>query len=219
VSRVKCKLCGIRPARRFCPGVAGDICAVCCGTEREVSIDCPLDCEHLRAARQHEKPLGPPPERMLHSDIPVTEAFLEANQDLCRAVGGLLFAAAIQKPGIIDLDMRDALDAMIRTHRTLDSGLVYETRPANPIAAAVQSHFEKEMAQVKETVFQKTGVHAIRDNDVLRLLVFFSRVEADRNNGRRRGRAFIDSLRYFAPPPQSHDAGAVVEPASGSLIL
>ena len=53
-----------------------------------------------------------------------------------------------------------------------------------------------------------------RDADVFGLLVFLQRVEFDRNNGRRRGRAFVDSLRaFYAGPPAP-------EPApSSSLIL
>lgn len=30
------------------------ICAICCGAEREVSIDCPSDCRYLLEARRYE---------------------------------------------------------------------------------------------------------------------------------------------------------------------
>ena len=50
-----CAICQIRRPRRFCPGVRGDICSLCCGTEREVTVNCPLDCEYLQEARKHEK--------------------------------------------------------------------------------------------------------------------------------------------------------------------
>ena len=52
-----------------------------------------------------------------------------------------------------------------------------------------------------------------RDADVLGLLVFLQRLELDRNNGRRRGRAFLDALREFLP------AGAANPPASSSSSL
>ena len=43
-----------------------------------------------------------------------------------------------------------------------------------------------------------------RDADVLGLLVFLQHFELDRDNGRRRGRAFLDALREFHPPePES----------------
>ena len=43
----------MRRPKRFCPGVRGDICTICCGTEREITVDCPLDCVYLREAHQH----------------------------------------------------------------------------------------------------------------------------------------------------------------------
>src|ERR1035441_6424798 len=52
---MQCSICQTRRSRRFCPGVRGEICSLCCGEEREVTVDCPLDCEFLREGRRHEK--------------------------------------------------------------------------------------------------------------------------------------------------------------------
>ena len=48
---MKCRICDTRKPRRYCPGVTGDICSICCGNEREVTVDCPLDCPFLVEAR------------------------------------------------------------------------------------------------------------------------------------------------------------------------
>src|SRR5260370_22071701 len=48
-----CPLCGTRRARRSCPAVGKQICAVCCGTKRLVQIQCPADCAYLASAREH----------------------------------------------------------------------------------------------------------------------------------------------------------------------
>ena len=37
-----CPICENRKAARFCPAKGENICAVCCGTEREVTISCRL---------------------------------------------------------------------------------------------------------------------------------------------------------------------------------
>src|SRR5262245_62957561 len=50
---VVCPRCGTRKARRGCPAVGQQICAVCCGTKRLVQIDCPPDCAWLAGAREH----------------------------------------------------------------------------------------------------------------------------------------------------------------------
>ena len=48
-----CPLCSTRPAKRRCPALHQDICAVCCGTKRLVEIRCPDDCAYLASARRH----------------------------------------------------------------------------------------------------------------------------------------------------------------------
>src|ERR1700686_4430060 len=59
--RPVCPLCGKRPPERFCPAKGEKICAICCGTEREVTLDCPADCSYLIAShryeQEHRKPL------------------------------------------------------------------------------------------------------------------------------------------------------------------
>src|ERR1700704_4766830 len=53
---VVCPLCGQRKARRGCPALDKQICAVCCGTKRLVQIECPPDCAYLAVAREHRPP-------------------------------------------------------------------------------------------------------------------------------------------------------------------
>lgn len=191
MARVTCKLCGKRPARRFCPGERGDICTICCGTERENSIPCPLDCEHLADAHHHERPPEIDPRSIPNTDIRVTEEFLEAQSALVMATGHMLFNAAIETPDAIDIDVREALSALVRTYRTLDSGLVYQTRPANPMAAGIMDRFQASMDGLRQRVAEQSGLHSIRDKDVLGVLAFWERMELQWNNGRRRSRAFI----------------------------
>jgi hypothetical protein len=51
---IQCKICNQRRAKRHCPGADGEICALCCSEGREVTIECPRECPHLREARMHE---------------------------------------------------------------------------------------------------------------------------------------------------------------------
>ena len=48
---------------------------------------------------------------------------------------------------------------------------------------------------------RRLGMTRTRDADVLGILVYFQHFEIDRNNGRPRGRAFLDALRAFYPAP------------------
>jgi hypothetical protein len=209
-----CAICDTRRARRFCPGVGGDICSICCGIEREVTVTSPFDCEFLREARRHDKQPEIDMSQLPNQDIRVTEEFLAANENFLLFLGQTLAAAALNTPGAVDFDVREALDSLIRTYRTLQSGVYYESVPANPLAANIYATLQKAAVEYREQERQHSGISKTRDTDILGLLVFLQRLELDRNNGRRRGRAFVDFLNSFYPDSSVPDSGE-----SSSLIL
>ena len=95
-----CAICETRRPRRFCPGVRGDICSICCGTEREVTVDCPLDCEFLQEARRHEK--APQPRSGADSPTGTSRSprsFWRTNEQLLTFLGrSTVSHAALQVP-------------------------------------------------------------------------------------------------------------------------
>ena len=201
---MQCRLCETRRARRYCPAVRADICPVCCGNEREVTLDCPLDCMYLQEARKHERvPEEAGDGQFPNQDIRVTESFINERQDLLIAIGGALARAALETPGAVDSDAREALESLIRTYRTAQTGLVYETRPSNPIAGAIHERLQLAFQEYREAVAQESGMHPVRDADILGVLAFLQRVGIRDSNGRRRGRAFIDRLRGFLSPDKA----------------
>jgi hypothetical protein len=208
-----CHLCQRRAPRRYCPALERAICPVCCGTEREQSIGCPLDCEHLRDARNHERLPELDPKTLPNPEIELTDRFMDEHQDLAVILGRLLFVAAVQTEGAVDSDMREALAALVTTYRTASSGLIYEARPDNTIAAAVVARFREELDKFRADVQKRSPEHAILDKDLLGVLVFWQRLEYQRSNGRRKGRAFMESLYAVLPPPpegKTGDTGAIV---------
>ncbi|MEO7145567.1 MAG: hypothetical protein ABI165_18890, partial [Bryobacteraceae bacterium] len=98
---MQCRICETRRPRRYCPAVRADICPMCCGSEREVTLDCPLDCEYLQEARKHERPRQLRSEDFPNRDIPVTEAFLREHDDLLLFTSRALLAAAFETPGAV----------------------------------------------------------------------------------------------------------------------
>jgi len=212
---MSCAICRTRKPRRFCPGVHGDICTLCCGAEREVTVDCPFDCPFLQEARKHEHTAPFDPEEFPNKDIRITEEFLEEHEPLLVAAMTSLMLAALETPGVVDRDVRDALDALVRTQRTLQSGVYYETRPDNALANRIFSDTQGGLEDFRKQEGAKLGVTHTRDADVLGVLVFLQRLELDRSNGRPRGRAFLDSLRGFLGEVLS----AVPEPAPVSPLI
>jgi hypothetical protein len=187
---------------------------MCCGTEREVTVDCPLDCVYLREAHQHEKTEPVDPRNFPNQDIRVTEEFLRDREPLLLFLARTVLDAALATTGAIDFDVREALEALIRTYRTLESGVYYETRPDNPIAANISRLVQTGIAEFRKKETEDSGMAHTRDVDILGLLVFLQRLELDNNNGRKRGRAYLDFLRGFFP-----DQAAEPAPATTSLIV
>ena len=72
-------------------------------------------------------------------DIRVTDEFLHENEELLVYFGRNLLAAALDTQDAVDNDVREALESLIRTYRTLESGVYYESRPQNPLAGAIYS--------------------------------------------------------------------------------
>jgi len=188
-----CVICNTRRPRRFCPGVQGNICSLCCGKEREETVSCPLDCEYLQEARLHEKPPATNPDEIPNKEVKVTDEFLNEHDVLFQITTTLLVNAAVEA-GLIDYDVREALDALTRTYRTLESGLYYESKPANPLAARLSADLRDKIEDFQKRVTESAGMTKIRDSDVLRVLVFLQRIEFTINNGRKKGRAFIDTM-------------------------
>ena len=145
----------------------------------------------------------------------LNESVLRDHELLLLAAGRAVLEAALETPGAVDYDVREALAALIRTQRTLESGLYYETLPENPVAAGLCRRIQESVAEFRRAETERSQMTKTRDTDVLAVLAFLQRLEIDRNNGRKRGRAFID---FFGPNSRSRQ-GNRPRPAESSLIV
>jgi hypothetical protein len=200
---VNCVICGVRKARRACPGVHGDICTICCGTEREQTIDCPLECEYLQLAHAHEN--TEVPENVLPDlGVVVEEDFIRQYEWVLILLGSAIVDGYKEFPAATDFDAREALDALVKTWKTLESGLVYETKPANPYAAAIGDSVKARVEDIQARLSENGEPGYLPDSAVLKLLVFLRRLEYLDNNGRKRSRSFLDMLnRSYVIPPEA----------------
>ncbi len=210
---VLCKICGKRRAKRFCPAVHGEICPICCGTEREVSLSCPLECAYLQEAHRREKPIAISEKELAYPEIRVTEEFVREHEELLLFCIYSLVQAALRTSGTIDADVMTALEALIQTHRTLESGLVYQTRAENAIAAAVQNSFTASLSSYQKLREQREGLSQVRNAEILAVLVFLYRVGQGNQNGRPRGCMFLSLLRQMTPEQER------IEERAPSIIL
>jgi hypothetical protein len=201
---ILCKLCGKRRARRRCPAVQGDICTICCGTEREVSLSCPLECEFLQEAHRREKPVLVDEKELSDPDVQITEEFLREHEELLLFCMVSVVDAALRTASATDADALEALGALIKTYRTAESGLLYETRPVNTIAASVQRALAESLADYQKIRAERESLH-FRNAEILAVLVFLRRMGQQNQNGRPRGRMYLDLLKQMTPATASDE--------------
>ena len=179
---MSCPICEKRKAKRFCPAKGEKICAVCCGTEREVSIDCPADCPYLIAARKyedaHRKPV--PPEEVPYPDVEFRSDLVHERRVVVSGLAYHILKAAAE-------------------HRTLGSGILYEKPPDAPEGRAIYELLAHFLGEAKKQEAERVGWPALKDSEIFHLLVFLLRVGRHHTNGRPRSRAFLDFLRAQFP--------------------
>ncbi|HWX38865.1 MAG TPA: hypothetical protein VNY09_06460 [Candidatus Sulfotelmatobacter sp.] len=204
-----CPICEKRRAERYCPAKGEKICAIDCGTEREVTIDCPIDCSYLAAAHRwelsHPKPID-------ESEVPFPDASLppeliHTRQAVVAGLGYTILIFAAEQRSLVDSDVFTAVQALAETRRTLLSGIYYERPPDNLIASGLYTALAKYIDDEKKHAAEHPEYPALKDTEIFQILVFFLRFGKRRSNGRPRTRAFLTFLRSTIP----QEAGAPKE--------
>jgi hypothetical protein len=213
-----CAICEIRKEKRFCPAVHGRICPVCCGREREVTLDCPSTCEYLQQARRHERPrpISELDRELLFPKVEVRQSFIYEREPL---IVGLSYGVAQVARADRSLNDRDAIAAitvLAKKYETLTgSGLYYESAVASVPQQAIIAELEKMIVQYRELEQKHVGYSTLKDSEVLEALVFLQRMAHGRTSGRPKSRAFLDFL--FAKFPEK--SGVVAPPEAGSRLI
>jgi hypothetical protein len=196
-----CPICNKRRAERYCPAKDEKICAIDCGIEREVTIDCPADCAYLVAAHRWEQSH---PKPLVESDVPFPDVsfppdLIHTRQAVLSGLGYTVLIYAADQRTLYDADVFTAVQALAETRRTLLSGIYYEKPPEIPVAAGLYAALAKFIEEEKQHTAEHAEFPALKDTDIFQLLVFFLRFGRLRSNGRPRTRAFIEFLRSQFP--------------------
>jgi hypothetical protein len=203
-----CPICGKRPAKRFCPAKGERICAICCGTQREQTIDCPPSCAYLIQAHRYEAEHREPLPR---DDFPYpdTEFPVEFVYDRWAVITGLantITRFQTQHREMVDSLVHLALQNLTATYRTLESGIYYEDPPAYPLANQLYRELGSFLREFRTAERNREGFTSLKDSDIFRLLVFLLRICKQESSDRPLSRAFLGFLRERFP--LASDAGA-----------
>ncbi len=212
---MSCPICEKRKAARFCPAKGEKICAVCCGTEREVTIDCPSDCAYLLAAHRYENEH----QRSLPADTPlidekIPQDIIYTHQQLMAALAFSIAKFCAVQPTAADTDVLAALQALAQTYKTLNSGIIYEKPPDAPLPRELYAALIAFINEVKKQQAERAGSATLKDSDIFHLLVFLYRMGLLRTNGRPRSRRFIEFLRGQFPqsPELEREESRIIAP-------
>lgn len=211
-----CPICEKRSAERYCPAKGEKICAIDCGTEREVTIDCPIDCSYLAAAHRweqnHPKPLSQ--DGIPFPEVSFPRELIHTQQGFVAGLGYAVLLYAVDQRSLTDSDVFAAVQALAETRRTLLSGIYFERPPDIPIASGLYTALGKYIENEKKHAAEHAAVAALKDQEIFQLLVFFFRFGKLRSNGRPRTRAFITFLRSTIPQeaPASKEESRIILP-------
>jgi len=212
---VSCPICEKRKVVRFCPARGEKICAVCCGTEREVTIDCPSDCSYLVSAHRYEDehrrslPWDPP---LLDEKIP--QDILYTHQQFMAALAFSIAKFCAVQPAAVDADVLAAVQALGRTYKTLSSGIIYEKPPDAPVPRELYAALIALISELKKQQAERASSAGLKDSELFYLLVFLYRMGLLRTNGRPRSRRFIEFLRGQFPqsPELKREESRIIVP-------
>jgi hypothetical protein len=197
-----CPICQKRKPGRFCPAKAETICAVCCGTEREVSIDCPADCGYLLSAHRYEDQH----QRTLPADTPLldvrlTEDLVQTHQQLLSALAFTIAKFCAEHREATDPDLLAAIESLANSYKTLSSGIVYEQLPVLPVQKDLYTALSQFLEGTKQPN-QQSSFGSAKNSEIFQLLVFLYRMGLLHTNGRPRARRYIEFLRGQFPDAQ-----------------
>lgn len=213
---MNCPICEKRPPKRFCPAKGETICAVCCGREREVTIDCPVDCPHLITAHryegEHRKALKA--EDFPYRDIQVRPDFVYEHWDVIGGLATAVLQFQIQNKELSDQAAARAIEALAETYRTLGTGIYYERPPDELLARALYGHMGQFLGEFRKEQVARTGLSTLKDSEIFQLLVFLLRIAKQETNGRPRSRAFLSFLssRFPLPAEETKQGSRIIVP-------
>ena len=212
---MSCPICEKRKAERFCPAKAEKICAVCCGKEREVTIDCPSDCTYLISAHRYESdhPRDIPADTPL-LDETIPKDLVHTHQQLMAAIAFSIAKFCATQPAAVDNDILAVLEALAQTYKTLSFGLIYEKPPQAPLPGELYAALTTFLDEIKKQQAERGASASFKDTEIFYLLVFLYRMGLLRTNGRPRSRLFIEFLRGQFPqaPELKREESRIIVP-------
>jgi len=205
-----CPLCSQRAGKRYCPAIAEHICPVCCGTKREIEIDCPSSCSYLKASRTYEaeKPLPDPELAAKAGQYDVR--FFEQYHLVLDALTDAIIEEHLHSKWLVDSDVLEVFKALKATMKTLSSGIYYESLPEGPARLSLFRRLKGLMDELMQP--DPTGGRKIlKTSEVMEILDFVTLVAEGHSSIRPKSRRYLDWItEKFADRTQPQSSGIIL---------
>jgi len=207
----RCPLCSDRSGKRFCPAKGAQICAVCCGSKREVEIDCPSSCPHLIAGRTYEAEKRVPDPELANKVEKYSSDFIYRFSPVLDAISRSVVEERLKSPWLVDNDVIEVYRSLSATMKTLSSGIYYETLPEGTVRIAL---FRRLKVQIDELMQPSPNAdrRILKASEAVDVLDFLT-VAAQANSGiRPKSRRYLDWLNSMAgvATPSEQSSGLIL---------
>ncbi len=189
----RCPLCSERSGKRYCPAKGSQICAVCCGTKREVEIDCPASCPHLIAGRSYEAEKRVPDPELARRVEKYSNDFVYKYSPILDAISRSVVEERVQSPWLVDNDVIEVYKSLASTMKTLSSGIYYESLPEGSVRISL---FKRLKTQLDELMQPSPNAdrRALKVSEAVDVLDFLSFAAQANSSVRPKSRRYLDWL-------------------------
>src|SRR5262249_12543846 len=205
-----CPLCSARTGKRYCPAKRTQICAVCCGTKREIEIDCPSSCAYLKASRsyQSEKPII---DRELLAKIQKYDnSFVERYHHVLTLINQTIVEERLSSHWLVDNDVIEVYKALAATMRTLSSGIYYESLPDGSVRLSLFRRLKSALDQLMKP--DAASDHPVlKASEAVEVLDFITFAAQMNSSFRPRSRRYLDWVcETFGYPQPQQSSGLII---------
>ena len=206
-----CPLCSGRAGKRFCPAKAEHICGACCGTKREIELDCPGSCPYLQSSRDYESE-----KRVLDAELMAKvqkfdEEFVDRYAPVLDVISAAVVEERVHAPWLVDNDVVEVFKTLSATMKTLSSGIYYESLPDGAARISLYRRLKNTLDEMMQPA-PSPGQRTLKVSESLDVLDFLTFAAMTNSSMRPKSRRYLDFLSRMA----GHTTGA--EQSSGLIL-
>jgi hypothetical protein len=205
----RCSLCSERPGKRYCPAKESQICAICCGSKREIDIDCPSFCVHLQAGRLYEAEKRVPDPQLAAEVGKYDNTFVHRFSLILDTISKSVAEERLNSPWLVDNDVIEVYKSLNSTMKTLSSGVYYESLPDGPVRISLFRRLKALLDQMMQPGADRPSLKVSEASEVLNFLTLAAQVNS---SVRPKSRRYLDWLSHVAGVSSAEQSSGLIFP-------